>query len=29
MGGVIVTIAGAFLTRVVAIMRGARGWRYN
>jgi polar amino acid transport system substrate-binding protein len=26
---VIVTIAGAFLTRVVAIMRGARGWRYN
>jgi polar amino acid transport system substrate-binding protein len=26
---VIVTIAGAFLTRVVAIMRGAKGWRYG
>lgn len=26
---VIITIAGAFLTRVVAIMRGAKGWRYN
>jgi polar amino acid transport system substrate-binding protein len=25
---VIITIAGAFLTRVVAIMRGAKGWRY-
>ena len=26
---VIVTIAGAFLTRVVAIMRGEKGWRYD
>jgi polar amino acid transport system substrate-binding protein len=26
---VIITIAGAFLTRVVAIMRGAKGWRYS
>jgi polar amino acid transport system substrate-binding protein len=26
---VIITIAGAFLTRLVAIMRRAKGWRYN
>jgi polar amino acid transport system substrate-binding protein len=26
---VIITIAGAFVTRVVAIMRGAKGWRYG
>jgi polar amino acid transport system substrate-binding protein len=26
---VIITIAGAFLTRLVAIMRGAKGWRYG
>jgi polar amino acid transport system substrate-binding protein len=26
---VIITIAGAFLTRVVAVMRGTKGWRYS
>ena len=26
--GVIVTISGAFLTRMVAITRGIKGWRY-
>ena len=26
--GVVITIAGAFLTRLVAIARGAKGWRY-
>jgi hypothetical protein len=26
--GVIVTILGVFLTRIVAIVRGAKGWSY-
>ena len=26
--GVIVTILGAFLTRIVAIVRGMKGWQY-
>jgi hypothetical protein len=27
--GVIVVIVGAFLTRMVAIARGSKGWRYS